>query len=89
MVRITRRDYLQTTEKPPRKVRVLFEENGPVIFTREYVRHTLFSKKTYAQGKSGIVTLLHKGPLGGITHVDIRLKDGEFLLEVPIDYFRA
>jgi hypothetical protein len=70
-------------------VRILFGDNEPVIFTREYVKDTLLAKRTYAQGKSGVVTYIHKSPLGGITHVDIRLKEGEFLLEVPVDYFRA
>lgn len=94
---VTRLDDLQALvlegsqlgSKPARQVRVLFEENGPVVFTRDYVMHTSLSKKTYAQGKSGIVTYIHKGPLGEITHVDIRLKDGEFLRDVPIDYFRG
>jgi hypothetical protein len=49
----------------------------------------LISKKTYGQGKSGVVPHIHKGPLGGITHVDIRLPDGEFVCEVPIDFFKA
>ncbi len=83
------RGYLKTTETPPRKVRVLFAENETVVFTRKYVKHTLLSKKEYGQGKSAIVTNIHKGPLGGITHVDIRLPEGEFVCEVPIDYFKA
>ena len=82
------RDYLKT-RNPARKARVLFAENQTVVFTREYVKHTLISKKKYGQGKSAIVTHIHKGPLGGITHVDIRLPDGEFVCEVPIDFFKA
>jgi hypothetical protein len=83
------RGYLKTTETPARKVRVLFAENETVVFTRKYVKHTLLSKKTYGQGQGAIVTNIHKGPLGGITHVDIRLPDGEFVCEVPIDVLKA
>jgi hypothetical protein len=74
------------TVKP---ISVLYKENIPVVFTREYVKHTLLSKKTYTQGTTGLITRPHKGPLGGITHVDVRLPDGEFVREVPVDYFRA
>ena len=77
------RGYLKTTETPPRKVRVLFAENETVVFTRKYVKHTVLSKTPYGQGKSAIVTNIHKGPLGGITHVDIRLDDGEFYMKCP------
>jgi hypothetical protein len=83
------RGYLKTTETPARKVRVLFAENETVVFTRKYVKHTLLSKKEYGQGQGAIVTNIHKGPLGGITHVDIRLPEGEFVCEVPIDFFKA
>ena len=61
---------------------------GPVYFSRDYERHTLFSKKTYPQGRRGVVLRVHKF-LWRETHVDLRLPDGEFLLEVPIDYIRA
>jgi hypothetical protein len=37
----------------------------------------------------GIITKIHPGPLGEVTHLDVRLPKGEFLREVPIDYFRA
>jgi hypothetical protein len=82
------RDYLQRPGSEQR-VRVLFEEGGNVVFTKEYEKHTLLSKKTYPQGMSGIVTHIHTGLLGRITHVDIRLKDGTFVREVPVDYFSA
>jgi hypothetical protein len=66
------------------------ELGSPVVFTRDYVKHRLFSETTYRQGTSGLVTKVHKGLLGGITHVDVRLPDdGVFLREVPIDYFTA
>ena len=29
---------------------LLFRKNGPVVFTKKYVKHTLFSKKEYPQG---------------------------------------
>ena len=31
----------------------------------------------------------HTGLLGGVTHVNIRLGDGEFVNDVPVEYFRA
>ena len=69
------------------KVLVL-KENGNIVFTKPYVKHTLFSKKNYGQGTSGLVIKVHKGLLGGITHVDVRLPEsGVFLREVPVDYF--
>lgn len=68
---------------------LLFRVNGSVVFTRDYVKHCLFSKKTYAQGTTGIITKIHKGPICGITHLDVRLPKGEFVREVPVDYFRA
>lgn len=79
-------------------VTVLFTKDGsarvderrhaPIVFTRDYVKHSLFSKKTSTQGTSGLVTRIHKF-LDVITHVDVHLQDGEFVREVPIDYFRA
>ena len=66
------------------------ELGNPVVFTRDYVKHRLFSTTTYGQGTSGLVTKVHKGLLCGITHVDVRLPDdGVFLREVPVDYFAA
>jgi hypothetical protein len=58
-----------------------------VVFTKPYVRLGLATKKTYGRGLGGIVTKLHKGPGGEITHLHIRLGDGEVLPAVPIEYF--
>ena len=63
------------------------ELGNPVIFTKNYVKHRLLSDTTYEQGTSGLVTKVHELPLRGITHVDVRLPDGLFLREVPVDYF--
>jgi hypothetical protein len=65
------------------------ELGNPVVFPKGYEKHRLLSKTTYGQGTSGLVTKVHKGLLCGITHVDVRLPDGVFLREVPIDYFAA
>jgi hypothetical protein len=66
------------------------ELGNPVVFTRDYVKHRLFSTTTYGQGTSGLVTKVHKGLLGGTTHYDVRLPEsGTFLREVPVDYFAA
>jgi len=61
---------------------------GPVYFTKDYVKRDLDSDKTYPQGTRGVVLRVHKR-LGQITHIDLRLPDGEFLLKVPIDYIRT
>ena len=66
---------------------LLFRKNGPVVFTKEYVKHRLFSKKTYSQGTEGMITKIHTGPLGGVWHVDVRLADGAFVCEVTVCYF--
>jgi hypothetical protein len=66
---------------------LLFRQNGPVVFTKNYVKHRLLSKKTYPQGTEGMITKIHTGPLGGVTHVDVRLSDGEFVCEVPVNNF--
>ena len=68
---------------------LLFTKNDTVIFTKEYVKHSLLSKKKYTQGKSGIITRTYKGILGDITHLDVRFPDGEFVRQVPIDNFLA
>jgi hypothetical protein len=68
---------------------LLFRKNGPVVFTKNYVKHRLFSKKTYSQGTEGMITKIHPGPLGGVTHVNVRLANGEFVNEVPVEYFLA
>jgi hypothetical protein len=80
-------DYIRKA-KSDEKVLVL-KENGNVVFTKPYTKHTLFSKKEYPQGTTGIVTRLHTGLFGDITHVDVRLADGTFVRDVPIDHFRA
>ena len=61
---------------------------GPVYLTRDYVKRDVDSDKTYPQGCRAVVLREHT-LLGKVTHVDLRLPDGEFLLEVPIDYIRA
>ena len=61
---------------------------GPVYFSRDYVRPGWLFDKTYHQGRRGVVLRVHKF-LGRPTHVDLRLPDGEFLREVPIDYVRT
>jgi hypothetical protein len=58
-----------------------------IPFTRDYEKHTLFSKKKYPQGKKAIITHPHRGVLDQITHVDVRLNDGERVREVPVDFF--
>jgi hypothetical protein len=80
-------DYIRKA-KSDEKVLVL-KENGNVVFTKPYTKHTLFSKKDYPQGTTGIVTRVHFGLLGEIRNVDIRLADGNFVRDVPVDYFRA
>jgi hypothetical protein len=63
---------------------------GPVYFTRDYVKPggLLCKSKTYSQGRRGVVLREHT-LFGKVTHVDLRLPDGEFLYEVPFDYIRA
>jgi len=79
-----RRPQLARVEGP-----TSLEEDGPVIFTKRYVKHTLLSKKEYPPGVEGMIVNWHTGPLGGVTHVNIRLADGEFVNNVPVEYFRA
>jgi hypothetical protein len=64
------------------------DETNTVVFTKPYVTHGLLSKKTYAQGTTGVVTRLHTNLLGEITHVDVRLADGTFVPDVPVDFFK-
>jgi hypothetical protein len=68
---------------------LLFRKNGPVVFTGQYVEHNLHSKKEYLPGLEGMITKMHTGPLGGVSHLDIRLGDSEFVIKVPVEYFRA
>jgi hypothetical protein len=67
---------------------LLFRSSGAVVFTNKYVEHNLLSKKEYPPGAEGMITNMHTGPLGGVTHVDIRLGDSEFVRQVPVDYFK-
>jgi hypothetical protein len=57
--------------------------------TLSYVKHTLFTKQPYGHGTQGIITNIHHGPLGEVSHVDVRLPKGEFVREVPVNYFLA
>jgi hypothetical protein len=68
---------------------LLFRLNGDIVFTRDYAKHTLFTKKPYWHGTQGIITKIHYGPLGRTSHLDVRLPKGEFLRKVPVDYFLA
>jgi hypothetical protein len=68
---------------------ILFAANEQVVFTKPHVRYGLLSKKTYALRTEGMITYVHTGRAGEITHVDLRLGDGKFLRKVPIDYFRV
>jgi hypothetical protein len=61
---------------------------GPVYFTRDYVRRGFPRDKLYPQGRRGVVLREHT-LFGKVTHVDLRLPDGEFLREVPFDYIRS
>ena len=44
--------------------KLLFRLNGDIVFTKDYVKHTLFTKKPYGHGTQGIITNIHHGPLG-------------------------
>ena len=68
---------------------LLFRINGTVVFTKDYVKETWFSTKKISQGTSGVITRIHKGFFGKITHLDVRLPKGEFVRGVPICYFLA
>jgi hypothetical protein len=61
-----------------------------VVFTKPFIRYDALSKKEsqYQQGTTGTVTRLHTGPLGEISRVDVRLEDGNFIGNVPIDFFK-
>ena len=79
-------DYIRkarSTEKVPALM-----ENGNVVFTRPFIGHTWFSKKKYGQGTTGIVTRPHFGLFGEIRRVDVRLEDGTFVRNVPVDFFK-
>jgi hypothetical protein len=68
---------------------LLFRLNGDIVFTRDYVKHTLFSKKPHSHGTQGVITKIHYNPLGTTSHLDVRLPKGEFLREVPVNFFLA
>jgi hypothetical protein len=70
-----------------RLIRVL-KSAGNVVFTIPFTREAGLSKKKYPQGTTGIVTRLHTGLLGEIRRVDVRLEDGNFVRNVPVDFFR-
>ena len=59
----------------------------PSIFER-LCQARLLTSKTYPRGRRGVVLRSHKF-LGRETHVDPRLPDDKFLLELPIDYVRT
>jgi hypothetical protein len=61
---------------------------GPIYFAKDYVQQSLLSNKTYPQGRRAVVLRAHE-VRGQVTHVDLRLPDGEFLRNVPIDYIRT
>jgi hypothetical protein len=71
----------------PITIEEAWEKGASIPFTRHYAEHTLISKKTYPQGLKVLIARPHRGPLGKITHVDVRLADGQRVREVPIDYF--
>jgi hypothetical protein len=63
------------------------EAKYAVVFTRDYVNRESFSRRKYKQGTIGFITRIYTDrPLGGISHVDVRIKD-ELLHKVPSDYF--
>jgi hypothetical protein len=64
-----------------------WEKGKSIPFTRDYEHHTFFSHKTIPQGKKEIIRRPHWGLLGKITHVDVRLADGERVRGVPKDFF--
>jgi hypothetical protein len=59
-----------------------------VVFTRNYVKHGLGSEKTYPRGRLAWLRLSLLA-LSVESHTDVRLKDGEFVPKVPVDYFLA
>jgi len=64
-------------EDQPIPIEEVFKKGKSIPFTRDFEKHTLFSKKTYKQGKKAIITQPHRGLLDQITHVDVRSNDGE------------
>jgi len=68
--------------------KVLVTLNGAIVFTRDYDAG-FFTYKIIKAGTKGIATKLHTGFLNQVTHVTVRLGNGDFLRQVPVDYFRA
>jgi hypothetical protein len=65
----------------------LFTKNGMIVFTKDYKAG--WGERTYKQGTTGIITRTHPGFFKDVTHVDVRLKDGTFLREIPVEYFEV
>ena len=72
----------------PEKVLVL-KENGNVVFTKPYTKHTFAFEEEIPARDDWHRTKLHTGLLGEIRLVDLRLEDGNFVRQVPIDNFLA
>ncbi len=51
------------------------------------MKSTPYFLEKIPQGKKGLITHPHRGLLGQITHVDVRLADGERVRGVPVDFF--
>lgn len=60
---------------------------GPIYFTKDFVKRGALSTRTYPQGRRAEAMGFHKGTDDEITHIDVRLPDGELLLRVPVEYF--
>jgi hypothetical protein len=59
----------------------------PIYFTKDYVKKGLLSNKAYPRGTRGVPTRVHTGEGDQITQIDVRLPNGDLLVEVPIEYF--
>jgi hypothetical protein len=70
----------------PISIEEVWEKGSSIPFMRDYEYHTLFAKKKVPQGKKAIITRPYRNLLGEITHVNVRLADGERVKLVPIDY---
>jgi hypothetical protein len=72
-------DQLITIEEASKK-------GASIPFTRDYEYDTWFSHNTIPQGTKALIARTHRGLLGKITHVDVRLANGDRIRSVPIDY---
>jgi len=63
--------------------------NGSIVFTRDYEDGWVTGERVIRAGTRVVVTRIHRGMFGDITHVDVRLPNGRFLREVESDYFRG